>query len=197
MSSPESTQPVVCHLATTEPSDTAQFTVRTYDRPNSDHPIYNLVGQIASAWAHFEHAIDRIIWVLAEIPPERGACITGQMMGVWPRFNTVVALLTLRSKAETQLHPLINSVNKMSGRCRDVGEQRNRIIHDPWYVDPTGEQAARRISMPKSDLRYGIRDHDREQILATLADINRLSDKTSEIGRQIASALATSSKKRP
>jgi hypothetical protein len=49
--------------------------------PPDDHPVYTLIGKVASKWSHLEHTLDLIIWDLAGIEPEKGACITAQMMG--------------------------------------------------------------------------------------------------------------------
>ena len=38
---------------------------RTYTRTRDAHPIYQMVGQVASEWAHLEHLLDELIWRLA------------------------------------------------------------------------------------------------------------------------------------
>ena len=63
-----------------------------YVRPPDGHEIYNLIGRVAAEWSHLEHILDRSIWKLAKVPGSRGACLTAQMMGVWPRFNAIDAL---------------------------------------------------------------------------------------------------------
>jgi hypothetical protein len=68
-----------------------------YVRPPDGHEIYNLIGRVAAEWSHLEHILDRSIWKLAKVPGSRGACLTAQMMGVWPRFNAIDALLKQRS----------------------------------------------------------------------------------------------------
>jgi hypothetical protein len=44
------------------------------ERLPDDHPVYNLLGRLASDWSHVEHTLDTIIWALARIEPEAGAC---------------------------------------------------------------------------------------------------------------------------
>src|SRR5262249_26807541 len=104
-------------------------------RPPSDNPIYSLVGQIASDWAYVEHMLDIVIWELAEIEPERGACITAQMMGTYSRFKAIIALLMLRQRlTQKDLSRFINKATDLSNRANGPGEKRNRATHDPWYT---------------------------------------------------------------
>ena len=49
-----------------------------------DHPVYSLIGYLASEWAHLEMSLDQIIWELLGVPSSDGACVTAQLMGVWP-----------------------------------------------------------------------------------------------------------------
>jgi hypothetical protein len=108
--------------------------IRNSERPLPEHPIYSFVGQVASEWAHLEHILDLIIWDLAAIARQDGACITAQLMGVSPRYRTLIAQLTLRSKTQPQFSRFITKVNSLMGSSYDPQERRNRIIHDPWYV---------------------------------------------------------------
>src|SRR6266704_5852432 len=57
-----------------------------------DHPHLALIGRIAVEWAAIEHQLDVIIWRLASLEPHVGACLTAQIMGVGPRFLTLIAL---------------------------------------------------------------------------------------------------------
>jgi hypothetical protein len=197
MPKPKSDTVIVSGVGVAAGSATVQGYMRTFSRPAPDHQIYPLIGQVASEWAHFEHMLDRLIWQLAEVEDVRGACITAQLMGIWPRFNTIKALLTHRSTAEPQLKPFIKASTEISNCCRDLSEDRNRIIHDPWYADPSDGQAARRISMPRSDLRYGLKDHDIDQMNATLAKIASTAQKVQSLTLRITSSLRASPSKHP
>lgn len=167
---------------------TAETTIRSFTRPPDDHPVYNLIGRVAAEWAQLEHTLDRTIWKLAKVPGSRGACVTAQMMGVWPRFNAIEALLTQRSGKLPAMQEFIKPVQTLTRKCRDTSEERNRIIHDPWYVDESGKTARHR-SMPRSELVYGIKDHDRSKILGTIENIKRLIDRAEELRTEIFSRL--------
>jgi hypothetical protein len=56
----------------------------------SDHRVYTLIGNVASEWSHLEHTLDLIIWDLAHIDAEKGACVTAQIIGATPRFRAII-----------------------------------------------------------------------------------------------------------
>jgi hypothetical protein len=173
---------------------------KSFCQAPADHPIYALVGRVASKWAQLEHDLDTIIWKLAGIADKLGVCITAQMMGVWPRFNAIQSLLIQRSNEMPILTELIKEVNTLSNDSRDASERRNRIIHDPWYIiidlseqaAQLDEQTDQPRSMPRSDRIYGLLDRDRDDILATLKDINKLSEGALVLKRKITSGLSAS-----
>jgi len=140
---------------------------RTYTRTRDAHPIYQMVGQVASEWAHLEHLLDELIWRLAEVRRADGACITAQLMGATPRYKTLIAQLTHLSKTKPHLLQFVDAVKKLMGRTYDIQDQRNRIIHDPWYVATVTSLSghgspAQFKSMPAKELEFGIKDVDVE-----------------------------------
>jgi hypothetical protein len=160
-----------------------------------DHAIFSIVGQVASEWAHLEHILDLIIWDLAAIEHPEGACITAQLMGVTPRYRTLIAQLTHRSKKQNQFSKFISKVNTLMGSSYEPQKHRNRIIHDPWYVifdpgpglltRPLSEEPAQFKSMPSKNLTFGIERADLEQIKKTLADIKGLAAKAENLKNEI------------
>ncbi len=179
--------------------------LRHSKRPPPDHTIYALVGQVASEWAHLEHFLDLIIWELAGVPDREGACITAQLMGASPRYRTIIAQLTLRSKQHPKFERFITKVNSLNGQTYDPQERRNRIIHDPWYVtfdDGPGlltavlsEKPGQFKSMPAKDLRFGIEDVDLNDIGKTLTDIKLLAEKVGKLRSEILDEIAASKQK--
>jgi len=171
------------------------ITIRKSERPLPEHPIYSFVGQVASEWAHLEHILDLIIWDLAGVVHAEGACITAQLMGVRPRYLTLIAQLTLRSKTQPQFSRFITKVNALMGSSYDPGDRRNRIVHDPWYVTfedgpglltkPLSEQPAQFKSMPSKNLTFGIEEVDLEEIKKTLADIKSLAANAENLKNEI------------
>src|SRR6478735_1769727 len=49
-----------------------------------------------------------------------------------PSWTT--ATKTLPSNQPPHLLQFVDAVKKLMGRTYDIQDQRNRIIHDPWYV---------------------------------------------------------------
>ena len=157
----------------------------------ADHPIYSLVGRVASAWAHLEHALDLIIWDLSEIDPQRTACITAQMLGAGPRYKAVYSLLQQRNTDE--FRQLGEEAKELMNKTFDHSEKRNRIIHDPWYV--TNAKPAQFRAMPTKDPRFGVFEIDNIGIEAVIAAGNRLESQVSDLRVKILAALEASRKK--
>ena len=170
----------------------AQGVGRAFSRPPDDHPIYSLVGRVSSEWAHLEHTLDQIIWNLASLDAPQGACITGQFMSIWPRYNAIRALLVQREERDPAFAKFLKYLKKLGGDTQKPSEDRNRIIHDPWYADTGDGQTAQLRSMPRSDPIYGLLDRDRDEILATLASIERLSQGAQRLRNRIAAAVRAS-----
>lgn len=101
-----------------------------------DHECYRLVGLIAAEVARIEALIDTSIWELARVLPVTGACITGQMVGTYPRY---LALYQLAMLCELQAS-IIKEIKRQMEVANSVSDRRNRAVHDPWYVEElTGE----------------------------------------------------------
>jgi hypothetical protein len=132
-----------------------------------DHPFYSLIGKIASEWAHLEHALDLLIWDLIEAPHQVCACVTAQIMGATPRFNTLIALATWKQKDEK----IIEQIRSLMRKTYDIQEARNRIAHDPWYIETQSDAPGQFKSMPRSSLDYGLRDVDEKYIKETIRKI--------------------------
>jgi hypothetical protein len=61
------------------------------------------IGRITTTWAKFEHWIDQALWVLADIPPRKGACITTQIGSIHGKFRALVALMTEANRPDNAL----------------------------------------------------------------------------------------------
>ena len=162
------------------------------ERAPPDNPIYSYVGQIASGWAHVEHTFDLIIWELAKIDPENGACITAQMMSVYSRCRAIVALLTLYGKKTSRnTESLATKAIELSNRANGPGEKRNRAVHDPWYVYTGSDKTGQFRAMPPKDLRFGVAPVDKAELEATLIEIKKFSERVIAFRHDIQKMLAT------
>jgi hypothetical protein len=162
------------------------WTTKT-ELPPNDHPIYSLVGRVASASAHLEHTLDLIIWDLVGIDHQAGACITAQMSGAVPRYRAIITQLTMRSHSDPRYKPFIKQTKGLMERTHGPQDERNRIVHDPWYLIvnpmPPGllnhwpndksslgpdEKPAQFRSMPYKGLNFGVIEIDLENIEETI-----------------------------
>lgn len=151
-------------------------------KPPDDHKIYSFVGRVASDWAHVEHLFDEIIWRLAGTDPIRGACITAQMMGVYPRCKTIIALLTVVGHRRSRdVQPLISRTTELMQKSSGPGDRRNRIVHDPWYVYTGIDQTAQFKAMPQKDLRYGVHPVDVKELEETLTAIKNYTERVTKL----------------
>jgi len=152
-----------------------------------DHPIYALVGRVASTWAHLEHTLDLIIWDLVGIEAERVACVTAQIIGATPRYRTIVSLLKQRKSAA--FDKLAKKTEELMQKTYGPTEKRNRIVHDSWYITDKKATAQFR-SMPTKDARFGICEVDDNEIKALLEEANKLIKLASDLRVEVLALLA-------
>lgn len=117
-------------------------------------PFYAKIGRVAAEWAHLEHTLDTIIWDLSGIDPVKGACITAQVTGARGRYNVLTALGKLKGlKGDT-----IKRINVLMNDTFGIQEQRNRIVHDAWFIDTNRNQITQHRSMPVKNPAFGFED---------------------------------------
>jgi hypothetical protein len=91
----------------------------------------------------------------------------------------------MRSVSQPVLHKYIKEINTLSGQASKPAEDRNRIIHDPWYYDKASKTVAQFKSMPRSDRRYGIKERNVSDVEQTLKDIDKFSKKADDLFKRI------------
>src|SRR5262245_58448840 len=94
-------------------TDTHQWAERDFVTPPPEHGIYQLIGRVAAGWTRLEHALDRIIWTLAENLYPDGACITSQLMGATARYKVIIAQLNLRAEQDGRFRAYGSRINKL------------------------------------------------------------------------------------
>lgn len=101
---------------------------------------YALLGKVADAWARLEHLIDTFCIALVGCD-QAGFCLTAQVIGPGRKLDALLSLLKLRG-ASSELQQAARS---LAGKIQGLGEQRNRMLHDPWtsvgvadegYIEP-------------------------------------------------------------
>jgi hypothetical protein len=140
--------------------DKASFNVSLHAPLSRTHPIHQLIGQVASEWALFEHTLDRSIWSLLGVHNDLGACLTAQIIGATPRFNAIIAL----AKRKKVKNKIVEQIIDLQNRSYEIQEQRNRIIHDPWFMALGLSPQVAQFKSPKKGLVFGIADIDQSSI---------------------------------
>ena len=98
-----------------------------------------------------EHVLDLIIWDLTGVDPARIASVTAQINGATPRYKAIAALLRQRNQAA--FNKLAEKIEELMQKTYKPTEQRNRIVHDPWYI-LHGQLPAQFKAMPTKDPRF-------------------------------------------
>lgn len=186
---------IAASVGTASGHATAQAMSGAVTRPSDDHPIYTLIGRVASDWSHLEYQLDGIIGLLANTEAQITACLTAQYMGSYARLNAIVALLTLRGAAEPHLKKQVSKWNVLAAEINRLAERRHRIVHDPWMMDMETREPAQHIRMPKSDRRYEIVAQDYQRIEGTLAELHTLTERVRTLRTELIVALEASRRK--
>jgi hypothetical protein len=150
-----------------------------------DHPIYALVGQVASGFAHLEHILDLIIWDLTGGDVQSVACVTAQINGPRSRYVAIEALLNRRN-----LVGLAAEVEKLKQQTYNASDKRNRIVHDPWYVTDDQAKLTKQFkSTPTKDGKFGICDVDLKELEALIKTADELANKAEGLRLNIRAKL--------
>jgi hypothetical protein len=155
-----------------------------YRRLPPDHPIHNLVGRVAAGWAIVEHMQDAIIWSLLKTGDRAGACVTAQMIGSRNRSLTIIALCEQFSLPKEVLDLAV----KVSSHLYEPQKRRNRILHDPWYVDDAVSGTHQFRAMPPEDYSFSLVPSDVGYLNETLAIIDRRIDEIGRLSQKINAA---------
>lgn len=118
---------------------------------NTEHPVFGLSGRVADTWAMFEFHVDRNIWEMATVGDAPGACITAQMTSVHSRLRALRALVELAGASKN----LLSDLESIAGRSNPIGEERNRIVHDPWMLNVTKQTVGKMRITAKRSLHFG------------------------------------------
>ena len=123
--------------------------------------------------------LDILIWQIADVDAQAGACITAQISGTYGRFRAVIALLTFHQQLTNKdLKGLIGKATELSQKANAPGEGRHRTVHDPWYEYPySADQTAQFRAMPHKDPKYGIQAIDLNEIKTNLDDIKKFAER--------------------
>jgi hypothetical protein len=149
-----------------------------------DH--YAAIGKVAANWAALEALVNSSLWQLSKADDEAAACLTAQMIGITRSLDALLALVRLRGGTET----MISKINRFQNDTFEYMKKRNRIIHDPWSVNPSTLKISRLEISAQKRLILGFQPMDKNEILEFVEKIARHTDRFEEIMTPILSELA-------
>ncbi|KAB2957647.1 MAG: hypothetical protein F9K19_01940 [Rhizobiaceae bacterium] len=106
--------------------------------PEGD-PHYAAIGLVASNWARLERTADEAIWELLQADPPLSASVTAQMMGLRPRMTAIQGLLSSLGAPDAATKKVEGLLQSSYG----LSDQRNRVVHDPWFYNINTNERAR------------------------------------------------------
>jgi hypothetical protein len=118
-----------------------------------------------------EFYMDWLIWQLAKVEQKAGACLTSQLPGVGARMRVIIALLHLREIPEK----IIKEFRTFEGYIQNLGQQRNRAVHDTWAMAAEGVIQLR-LAIVEKKLKFGATPVAINEILKTHDDILKAGD---------------------
>lgn len=124
---------------------------------------FSAVGRVAATWAEFEHEIQLIIWKIADVDFQVGACMTAQIGTSGRLIDCLIALMGLKGADEDHLKALRAFAEKVGNKQR----KRNRFLHDPWYFDRDGNEKLKPMRMEitaAKSLVYGPIEENSEKL---------------------------------
>jgi hypothetical protein len=163
--------------------------IRAMEKTRLSDRHFSAIGNVAGWWAYFELLIDTWLWDFAGVDEKIGVCFTGQMIGPRPRLDAFISLVRhLGCKAQWN-----TILEELAKDATGLAEQRNRAVHDVWYVtDPT--QPHRQEATAKRSVRL-LKVHVPTDELDRLVDnINRLINRFDDIASDIQVELASQGK---
>ena len=118
-----------------------------------DHPAYGIIGLITSECARIEHFLDATIFEFIGLQSQArmGTCITGQMIGMFPRYKALHQLALETGAPET----IQSEIKRLERTSNDVATKRNRAIHDAWMEEADSKELAQFRTKNKKDTDFG------------------------------------------
>lgn len=151
-------------------------------------PYYVTIGKISSRWSMIEQQVDDAIWQLADVDPEKGACITSQIASVEYRLRSLISLVTLLGGSEE----LIGKLNTFTRQANSHSAARNRIIHDPiLYHEELSCVVVMRLSANKT-LRYEVEPISLDYYIQIYRNITTFLDAFILLREEVITAVLTS-----
>ena len=118
-----------------------------------DHPCYSLVGLIVSECARVEHFLDAAIFDFIGLQSDAklGACVMGQMVGMYPRYQALRHLALERGAPKS----IITEIERQLAFSGNIADKRARAVHDAWMEDMFSKEPHQFRTKSKKVTDYG------------------------------------------
>jgi hypothetical protein len=153
------------------------------------------IGQIASAASIIDQLLDNMIWELIGVQPKLGACVTSQLSSNYNRFVAIEAITKERgAPKEVQ-----TKLSKLSKKWKDLGELRNRAVHDPlaWDEDSLAIRIMRTVTRPMEGLTHELLPFDLEHCYNTTIKLRLFFSELANLRPYLLSELKSCEEKSP
>ena len=121
-----------------------------YSMLPDDDPHYTVIGLVACLWGFLESGIDGAISDLARTDERVMACVTAQLIGPARRMDALVALFRHEGGSEE----IVKQLKKFQGSIQQLGEDRNRVVHDPLMKNNKTGKVHKSLTTAKGELKY-------------------------------------------
>lgn len=155
------------------PEDEPEELLLTYHDPHHAAAIFAAISE----WARFEYAIDKLIWELARLEEEQGACLTAQFSNATARLEALISLARVQGISAKNLMKL----NGIKAEMHGLRDQRNRFVHDPWFLGHPSQQHYRLELTAKGKLVHAYKPVSEDEARAVCSNIEALNNRFSEI----------------
>lgn len=148
-----------------------------------DHPVYALIGLITSECVRIEHFLDATIFEFASLSSHArlGTCITGQMVGMYPRYMALHQLALERQAPK----PIQSEIKKLIEASHDVATRRNRVIHDAWMEDVDSKEPHQFRTKAKKETAYGPQPAPIDKLREDLAFVRNHLDRVMKLRSEV------------
>jgi hypothetical protein len=144
------------------------------------------IAEAANRFAYLEYIVNSTIWLVADVRPAIGACLTSQMYTMNAKLSALLSLLKLRGADKK----IIDALNKFSSNVRDAADARNRVAHDLWMHDDAdhSKMGKLRITADKT-LNYSMEMVSVAELQNSVRIINKRLREAADIKSSIIRAL--------
>ncbi len=142
-------------------------------------------------WATLESSIDGTIAKLAETDDQTMSCITAQLIGPARRMDALLALFLLKGGSEN----VKKELKSFQGRLQQLGEDRNRVVHDPLIMGKKTGRVYKGLITAKGQLKFSLEEASLSGMRKTASDIKAMGDEFTALKAKIFSDLKPSAPK--